>query len=236
VELPADTVHVWAVDLARGDDECNELAGVLSEDELRRCANMRVDAARRRFIISRAALRLLLARYLGERPEEVSFVFGDHGKPALRAAPLRFNLSHSGELCLIAATSERDVGVDVERTRRRRDPLRIARRYFTAAENDAIERSPDPTASFYVHWVAKEALLKATGVGLAGELDSFEVAVEPVPRIVHIGGDPDEGARWSLELLALPGGYAAALVTAGRLRRPGLRQFDPAAVSGSRWS
>jgi 4'-phosphopantetheinyl transferase len=227
MDLPLDMVHVWAIDLARSDDECNELAGVLSEDELRRAANMRVDHARRQFIVSHACVRMLLARYLGGDPGDVEFVLGEHGKPSVPDARLRFNLSHSHELALVAVASERDVGVDIERARRRRDPLRIAQRYFTRAENEAIERTDDPITAFYRYWVAKEALLKATGLGLAADLDSFEVALTPVPRIVHIGGDARAGARWSLDILQLPPGYAAALVTDGRLRRPRLRQFNP---------
>jgi len=227
MDLPLDMVHVWAIDLARSDDECNELAGILSEDELRRAANMRVDHARRQFIVSRSCLRLLLARYFGGDPGDIQFVIGEHGKPSVADTALRFNLSHSHELALIAVASERELGVDIERTRRRRDPLRIARRYFTRAENDAIEGADDRVIAFYRYWVAKEALLKATGLGLAAGLGSFEVALTPVPRIVHIGGDARAAARWSLDMLQLPRGYAAALVTEGRLRRPRLRQFNP---------
>jgi len=120
------------------------------------------------------------------------------------------------------------VGVDVEFTQRRRDPLRIARRYFTAAENDAIERAADPIAAFYRHWVVKEALLKATGLGLAGELDSFDVELEPLPRIVHLGGEHDAARRWCVDLIALPGKYAGALVSDGWQPRSPLREFDPA--------
>jgi len=57
----------------------------------------------------------VLASYLGIDPQEVRFNTGLHGKPQLAAdTTLRFNLSHSGDLMLIAITHSREIGVDLE--------------------------------------------------------------------------------------------------------------------------
>src|SRR5579884_3446051 len=173
MEASAEEVHLWAIDLAVPETERNALTALLSPDELLRAANMRIEAARRRFLVARGALRVLLARYLGAEPDELIFETGERGKPSLTGSPLCFSVTHSGELCLIAVTDERQVGVDVELLKPRRDPLRVARRYFTPGECDAIEDAADPTASFYLYWVAKEAFLKATGLGITGALASF---------------------------------------------------------------
>jgi len=232
VELPSvDEVEVWAIDLASSREECDALAGRLSAQELRRAANMRVESARRRFIVARGSLRLLLARWLAAPADEIEFTIGEHGKPGVEG--LSFNLSHSGEVCLVAVTRERDVGIDVELMRPHRDALGIARRYFTAAETEAIGHASDRLECFYRHWVAKEALLKATGLGLGGRLGSFEVALDPKPRIVHIDGDEQRAARWSLDLLELPGAYMAALVTDGPLTHRAPRRFDPIATEAA---
>jgi hypothetical protein len=93
---------------------------------------------------SPAALRLVLAVYLGEEPERIRLERGEHGKPRLAGdrARLEFNLSHSGELALVAVSGEHAVGVDVERVR------------------------PKRGAAFYRRWARHEAEVKCRGIGL----------------------------------------------------------------------
>jgi 4'-phosphopantetheinyl transferase len=237
VSLPDhDDVHIWALDLARTEEEVNALATTLSADELRRAADMRVESARRRWMVARAGLRALIGEYLGAEPDTVAFAVERQGKPRLEPeSPLRFSLAHSEELALVACARQREVGVDLEWTGRARDTTGIARRWLAAAERAAIEEAPEAERPlvFYRHWVAKEAFVKATGRGIAASLRSFEISLTGPsgPRLVHVGGDELEAMRWSLELLELPGGYVAAVVVeAGARTRPPAR-FDPLAHS-----
>lgn len=104
-------------------------------------------------------LRQILATYLDTAPEALEFGYGEHGKPRLQnAGGPEFNLSHSGELLLVAVGEGRAVGVDVERVDPRRD------------------RPP----TFYEEWVRREARLKCLGIGLLGELPADPVAVEGI--------------------------------------------------------
>jgi 4'-phosphopantetheinyl transferase len=212
MELPSPReVHVWSVDLA---EPVGPAAGTLSEDELLRAAAFKVEDGRRRFVGTRAALRTLLGRYLDTPPEAVRFAAGPGGKPRLDAeTSLRFNVSHSGDVALIAIADGADVGVDVEKVEPRTHADGIARRVFTQAERDAI----DDDESFFRHWVAKEAFVKATGKGVAS-VRSFEVLLDAPggARLVHVGGDYDEAARWTLAPLPAPSGYAAAAVAYGQ--------------------
>jgi 4'-phosphopantetheinyl transferase len=206
----ADEVHVWSVDL---DRPAVHLGGVLSEDELLRAANFKVEDGRRRFVTTRGALRTLLGRYLDEDPTALRFGTTGNGKPRLDPpSSLRFNVSHSGSVGLIAIAAETDVGVDVEQIKPRDRQDGIARRVFTQAERDAIDGDDD----FFRHWVAKEAFVKATGRGIAS-VKSFEVLLDAPggARLTHVGGDHEEAARWSLVPLEAPAGYAAALVARG---------------------
>jgi hypothetical protein len=102
------------------------------------------------------ALRKVLARYLEVGPEGVELVVNEHGKPHLADEQLHFNLSHSGATALIAVCQDREVGVDVERIRPKRE------------------------ASFYQRWACHEARLKCVGIGLGSPLPpgSPPVAVE----------------------------------------------------------
>ena len=122
-------------------------------------------------------------------------------------------MSHSGGLALIAVADGADVGVDVEAIKPREHRDGIARRVFTQAERAAI----DDDESFYRHWVAKEAFVKATGKGVSS-VRSFEVLLDAPgdARLTHVGGDPEEAARWTLAPLDAPPGYAAAAVARGK--------------------
>ena len=173
--LPAPgEVHVWSVDLdAPADRALGVLGGMLSADELLRAGAVKSERGRRRALVTRAAVRALLARYLDRRPAELAFGAGPHGKPRLDpASPLRFNLSHSGPWALIAVAHSAEVGVDVEHIHPRHDLPGLARKVFAEAERETIDAAP-PAAredAFYRHWVAKEAFVKATGRGIGASL------------------------------------------------------------------
>jgi phosphopantetheinyl transferase len=98
-------------------------------------------------VAARWALRLTLARYTGVDPVELPLEIDDRGKPRLATrTAVRFNLSHSAGLALIAITTMREVGIDVERTR------------------------PERPDAYYRDWVRREAVAKCSGSGLGGPL------------------------------------------------------------------
>ena len=213
---------MWSVAL---DAQPAALGAVLSEDELLRAARFKVDDGRRNFVGTRGALRVLLGRYLREEPEALRFAAGPQGKPRLDPPQkLQFNVSHSGTAGLIAV-ADTDLGIDIERIQPRRDLPGLARRVFTEREREAI--AGEETA-FYRHWVAKEAFVKATGRGVTS-VRSFEVLLDAPggARLVHVGGDAEEAQRWTLEELAAPPGYRAAVVIRGERRIVGPREFEP---------
>jgi 4'-phosphopantetheinyl transferase len=203
------------------------VGAVLSEDELLRAARFKVEDGRRNFVATRGALRILLGRYLGVEPEALRFATTTNGKPRLDPLQkLQFNVSHSGTAGLIAIAGS-EVGIDVEEIKPRADLEGLAKRVFTEREREAI--SGDALA-FYRHWVAKEAFVKATGRGVAS-VRSFEVLLDAPggARLVHVGGDAEEAARWTVAPVEAPPGYAAALVVRGAARVTDPRRFDPSA-------
>jgi 4'-phosphopantetheinyl transferase len=107
---------------------------------------------------------------------------GENGKPHLAVEPdrLAFNLSHSGELALVAlAPGGVDVGVDVEWIKERRDLARLAARWLPEADALAVAGAPpaDQASVFYPAWTRHEARVKCTGVGLTGAAAGTEVTV-----------------------------------------------------------
>ncbi len=211
-------VHVWRLSL---DPPSADLAGfepTLNDDELRRANRFRTAALRRRFVAGRGALRAILASYLDCDAGGVVFSYGNHGKPRLaQATGLEFNLAHTADLALCAVTLGRAVGVDVEEVRRLDNAERIIGRFFSEVERAEFLARPESERleAFYRGWSRKEAFLKATGTGLATQLDSFDVSLGPRASLLRVGDDPDEPARWSLLDLDAGPAVAAALATRG---------------------
>jgi 4'-phosphopantetheinyl transferase len=149
------------------------------------------------------------------------------GKPRLdsgwNSAPLSFNLSHSRGRALVAVSSGREVGVDVERLRRDLPMDRLAARFFSPREIAALRSTADAVrpAAFFACWTRKEAFVKATGAGIFRQpLQSFVVSVQPGPGPVplEIPGHAEEAGRWRIESLDAGPGYAAAVAVEGPFR------------------
>lgn len=228
LDLDRATVHVWQARLDQFAVRQGQMLELLSADERERAARFHFAKDRRHFIVARALLRTLLARYLNLPPHHLSFSYGPYGKPALAGegesrALLRFNVSHSHGVALYAVARERDVGVDVEYVRRDMVGESIAERFFSAREVAALRALPaevQPQA-FFNCWTRKEAFIKARGEGLSFPLDRFEVSLDPKEpaALVSVRDDPREASRWSLQALPVEEGYAAALAVEGHAWR-----------------
>lgn len=118
------------------------------------------------FVSTRARLREVLASFTGQAPSTIEFEYGTTGKPRIaNGSMVRFNVSHSHSVCLIAVARGREIGVDIEYQQR---PMpHINREVFSPNEAERILASSDPLTSFYDHWTLKEAALKAAGVGFS---------------------------------------------------------------------
>jgi 4'-phosphopantetheinyl transferase len=205
--LDVDEAHLWAIQLELDRTSREALSALLCAAEHARARRLVVESARARFVVSRAALRLLLSAYAQVAPRSLAFGVAAHGKPFLEnpgCGWLRFNLAHSDGLALVGIARGVELGVDVERLRAVPDALEIASRYFAPSEAQALAALTDQARSeaFLRRWTRKEAVLKATGEGLGGGRDSVSV---------------DEATReWSLHMLEPAAGYVGALAAPGR--------------------
>jgi 4'-phosphopantetheinyl transferase len=218
--VSARATHVWRVELD-GRSALGYCTSLLSPDETARAARFRFDRDRDRYVIARGALRDVLSRYTGTPPARLRFIYNEFGKPALEPAGCAFNLSHSGDIAMIALSSQAPVGVDVEQVSRQVDIEGLAERFFCPAEADVI-LSLDGEArrrAFFNGWTRKEALLKARGIGVTLGLQTFEVSVHPEEpaRLVAVNGNAEAAARWSLHALEPAPGYAAAVAVEGQV-------------------
>jgi 4'-phosphopantetheinyl transferase len=220
--LPANEVHVWRATLEMSASDVAKLWQVLSPDERERADRFHFEADRRRCVIGRGLLRLLLGRISDEPARQLRFEYDKYGKPSLiaeRASPLQFNLSHSGEVVLIAIAVGRAIGIDVERIRADVATDRIAENYFSENECKTLASlaAHMQCEAFFACWTRKEAYLKARGDGLSLPLDQFDVSLRPdeEPRLLETRHDPADARRWTLRALDAGRGYAAALAVEG---------------------
>ena len=92
------------------------------------------------------------------------------GKPYFaRNSERHFNISHSENLAA-AALGAVALGIDIELIGRRKEPKRVARRFFTESEYAEFEAKGKSEESFIYLWTKKEAYAKYLGTGLAREL------------------------------------------------------------------
>lgn len=159
---------------------------LLSDEELERVARLRRPADRVRAVAARATLRRLLGEALSCAPRRVRLGAGGHGKPRLlaRHGPA-FNVAHAGECVMIALGGEgiAAVGVDVEHRDPTADVAALAPHALTAEERLALAADAHPAHTFYDYWSAKEAALKALGVGVSEHLLRLSVRRPPWPRL-----------------------------------------------------
>ncbi|HET7150702.1 MAG TPA: 4'-phosphopantetheinyl transferase superfamily protein [Candidatus Acidoferrum sp.] len=224
-QLASDEVHIWRASLDVHPETSVRLYATLSPDERARSARFHFERDQQRFIVARGVLRCVLGRYLQTEPGQLSFVYNAFGKPDLSpefANPLKFNLSHSAGLAIIAIAGASNVGVDLEYIRAESDYVDIARHFFSQAENDYLISLPNQLCAktFFNYWVMKEAYLKARGEGLAIPLNSFSVPLTTDPAQAPVdfyvpSGDIFPPKRWSLYTLRPARGYTGALAIEG---------------------
>ena len=221
---------VWWAHTSTASDR---LLRLLTEQERVRNTRFRLQADRERHLLGRALARLALAERVGCPPEKVEFDLrcrscedkvrtgageadkAPHGKPVPvgPAQGWEVSISHSGEWVALALAEGAPVGVDVERVADSRDLGGLAAYTLADAERRAWDALPEPhrVEAFFGYWARKEALLKATGLGLSGGLR--RVAVTPPhteARLVALEGEGGPASTWMADLERGPG-YRSAL-------------------------
>jgi 4'-phosphopantetheinyl transferase len=217
-----DEVTVWVIPLTEPPTAIEVMFSDLTGEERSRAERLRVDSARRQFVVTRASLRRVLGAQLEVLPIEVPISQVGAGKPAVSGADFHFNVTHTEGLGLIAL-ARRPVGVDVERLRTPANPEGLVSRFFSPRECDDFLALPAELrrAGFIRGWTCKEAIIKASGLSIA-YLDGFDVELHPArPAALLAARHPVVAASaWSLAAWEPEGGFAAAVAVegAGELR------------------
>jgi 4'-phosphopantetheinyl transferase len=224
IELAPTEVDLWAYSLAGDAAYVDAWSWMLSREEMEHADGFFHDTDRGDYIVAHGVLRLLLAQYCGLRPNELAFGREANEKPFVVNreaidAEVTFNLAHSHGRALLAIARNRMVGVDLEHDRDDFDPLILARHFFFRSELAAILASPPHLQRdvFFRHWVAKESVLKAQGVGLSLPLDAFWVTFETDDKFARVQSlDPAPlAADWFIRMLTLDARWHGAVTSNG---------------------
>jgi 4'-phosphopantetheinyl transferase len=185
----------------------------------------RVSGARRTFVASRAAQRIVAARYLDRDPASIRIRrtcehCGDpgHGRPALvDAGTLDYSVSHSGDWLIIAVVGAGRVGADLERCRSIENVDELARGVLTADEAAELRALPPNRRIgwFYSIWTRKEAVVKLTGHGLGTALSGVDVRGPLATIVRRPAGFPPDPVH--LRDLRAPPDYVAAIAHTGEI-------------------
>jgi 4'-phosphopantetheinyl transferase len=207
--IPTVYVSVRSISAARRDD----LLPFITADERVKMLRFVRDADQMRFLVGRSTLRREVARRRGLAPLDVPIEYGAYGKPLVPGGP-HVNVSHSGDIVIVAVCDEADLGVDVEEVDPRHASGSDLRTFFSVAERAAIAKySGDArVAAFFQLWTTKEALIKAVATGLSLSLQSFDTVADPdAPPALLAARCQELAVEVTLATLAVPAGYRAVL-------------------------
>ena len=207
IPITSDEIHLWftfydEIDEERLHSAYRELLNAAEREQEQRFYFAK---DRRRYLITRALVRTVLARYVSIHPREWIFSPNAYGRPDIvnaqaKDAGLSFNLSHTHGMIVLGVTRHRALGVDVENVSTREISIEIADRYFAPQEVTVLNAAPphEQQYRFFEYWTFKEAYIKARGMGLSLPLDKFSFHY-PNDNAVEIAIDPELGdaaARW----------------------------------------
>lgn len=175
-------IRVYAVNVGQTNPQTYETLYKNASQERK----LRADKCRQRenayaCIAAEALLRYAVKNHLHTR--EYTLEINAYGKPRIKENPdFHFNISHSGNWVVLACGNS-EVGIDVETLRMDEKKEKVARRFFSDAEQQFVFQTEEDTHKrFFQIWTAKESYLKFLGTGLQTPLTSFDVCTMTQPH------------------------------------------------------
>ncbi|MCW8933463.1 MAG: 4'-phosphopantetheinyl transferase superfamily protein [Gammaproteobacteria bacterium] len=185
IELADNDIHIWLNYLNVHEARIKHLYPLLSSEEKQRSERLKFYKHRKAFIASHGFMHTVLANYIDAEANDIEFTQTELGKPSLidtqNKNNIQFNLSHSGNLAILAVCRHHSVGIDTEHAERKVDWRGISKRFFTTNELQQLDEltEAEQKQAFFQIWTRKEAHMKVTGKGLSLAPTQFEVSVPP---------------------------------------------------------
>jgi len=182
IEIAPNEVHLWFVftEKIQDDNLIKDYMKLLNPEEVARHDRFVFQKDRKQYAITRALVRTVLSKYINQiNPEGWEFIANEYGKPEIRPDmlpfALKFNISHTNKMIVLAVSHSHEVGVDVESYKRKISSDELAEYSFSESEYRQLKQiNPvDFRERFFDYWTFKEAYIKACGMGLYIPLKSF---------------------------------------------------------------
>ena len=220
--ISSQEIHLWyAYDEQICDSQLlSQYFNLLNPEEYSQQKRFYFEKHRHQYLITRTMLRTVLSFYAKEiAPEDWQFTKNDYGKPSIRNSsvtlPIRFNISHTEGLVVLAITLDHEVGVDVEHLLRSGKTVEIADNYFSPIEVNYLRELPPEKQRdrFFDFWTLKEAYIKACGMGLSIPLNQFSFSFS-VQGEIAVSFDPardDQPENWKFWQIRPDDNYIVSL-------------------------
>ena len=122
----------------------------------------------------------LIAEKLQLTSMELEFAKHEHGKPYLLNHTLHFNHSHSQQYYALAMSEQvKDIGVDAEELDRNVRLDALAKHAFHPDEYETWLSLEQDREYWFKVWTTKEAVLKASGLGIRLDLNTLNTQAHP---------------------------------------------------------
>jgi len=158
-------IHIWLIPIIE-----NQHIDNLSPDEISKANSYPHNQVKDIYISSRIAMRDLFCHYLQCSSKDIKYSISKNGKPFLEMPEnqLKFNLSHSKNIILLAVSNHCEVGIDVENKRITKNWQKIADKVFDKDLLNTLKKAEFPEEIFIKLWTEFEANQKLFGQGIFG--------------------------------------------------------------------
>jgi 4'-phosphopantetheinyl transferase len=206
LNIKNNEIHVWEYNIVPDTYLAEKLLNSLSVQEKSKIKNIKISEVKHRSIISKFITKSIISKYLGKYIDEVVFDYNKFGKPSLSAdinsINLKFNISHSGDIGILAISREKLIGIDVEQLNYLDDIEDIINNYFSDYEISLLNDSKNSNRIelFYKIWTGKEAFIKAIGQGLTFPLKNISFGFDSQSGIIlkYIEEYPASSTEWKI--------------------------------------
>lgn len=238
-KLRQGVIDVWLCQEDNVQERLGYFNSLLSTEEQARAERFKFEIHRDRFIISHGFKRSVLAQYLDLDPARIQYQLGNRGKPSLIDAGydgmgLKFNLSHTQGITLLAVTRDVELGIDIEYIDQKVDWKPIVQQFFTASEQQSlfILAKEKQMQAFYQLWTRKEAYMKMLGEGMYLSPTAFSLTVPPrSPALIQYSLIADQSLKqielMDIDLISILNNYCATLAAESSICGCHYYQYDP---------
>ena len=214
---------VWTGKVSRFPDlpaGVARLEALLSPVERARYAGFQRQADRSQFLLAHTMKRLALAKLSGVPARSLEFVADKRGKPHLSGplGTLAFSMSHGGAAAAVAVASATMIGIDIESCDRH---IRQEALLAVMAEQEQVDvaalAKADRGRQIMRLWTAREAMMKALGLGLAMPRSAITFALSDAgPVIAAVDASLGPARDWHLVVRNVSGARILACIVKHR--------------------